>query len=67
MAKQVVTTLRVYPAAAAVSIPFVAQFIDDDGEVQANEVMEQAADAMLDELLMLSDALSTVRAAAAGA
>lgn len=67
MTKQVVTTLRVYPTAAAVSIPFVAQFIDDEGQVQANEVMEQAADAMLDELLLLSDALSALRAGPAGA
>ena len=38
------------PVTEAVSIPFVAQFIDDEGELQANETMEKAADAMLDEL-----------------
>jgi hypothetical protein len=45
----------------AVHIPFVAQFIDDDGVVQANEVMEQAAVAMLDELVLMEDALRGVR------
>ncbi len=49
MIKQVVTTLKMTPLPEAVSIPFVNQFIDD-GEVRANEVMEMAATAMLDEL-----------------
>jgi NAD(P)H-dependent FMN reductase len=61
MLKQVVTTLKMTPLFEAVSIPFVAQFIDDEGEVQANEVMEQAADAMLDELLRVSEALRPLR------
>lgn len=61
MAKQVVTTLRMFPVAEAVAIPFVTQFLDDEGLVQANEVMEQAADAMLAELLRVSEALSVLR------
>ncbi|HEX7610954.1 MAG TPA: NAD(P)H-dependent oxidoreductase [Solirubrobacteraceae bacterium] len=60
MTKQALTPLRMFPVQEAVSIPFVAQFIDD-GQVQANEVMEQAADAMLDELLRVSDALKVLR------
>ena len=48
--KQVVTALRMLPLTDAVNIPFHTQFLDDDGRVQANEVMEQAADVMLDEL-----------------
>ncbi len=61
MTKQVLTPLRMFPTAEAVSIPFVAQFIDDEGEVRANEVMDQAADAMLDELLRVSAALAPLR------
>ena len=48
--KQVVTAVAMFPVPAAVHIPFVAQFLDSDGVVQANEVMEQAAIGMLDEL-----------------
>jgi NAD(P)H-dependent FMN reductase len=63
MIKQVVTALKMTPLFEAVSIPFVAQFIDDEGELQANEVMLQAAGAMLDELVRVSDALRALRAA----
>jgi hypothetical protein len=49
MLKQVVTTLKMTPLTEAVSIPFVTQFVDEDGRVQANEVMETSARAMLDE------------------
>jgi NAD(P)H-dependent FMN reductase len=63
MTKQVVTTLKMFAVAEAVSIPFVARFIDDEGVVQANEAMEQAADAMLAELLRVSGALRVLRGA----
>jgi NAD(P)H-dependent FMN reductase len=66
MTKQVVTTLKMFPLAEAVSIPFVAQFIDDEGELQPNEVMEKAAAAVLDELARLADALAPLRAPAGG-
>ena len=59
--KQVVTALKVTPLVEAVNIPFHTQFIDDDGRVAANEVMEQAADAMLDELVRTEAALRTLR------
>jgi NAD(P)H-dependent FMN reductase len=59
--KQVVTTLKLLPVPEAVSIPFHTQFIDEDGSVQANEIMEQAADAMLDELVRLERALRPLR------
>ena len=59
--KQVVTALKVTPLVEAVNIPFHTQFIDDDGRVVANEVMEQAADAMLDELVRTEAALRTLR------
>jgi NAD(P)H-dependent FMN reductase len=60
--KNAVGALKMYPVAEAISIPFVAQFIDDEGELQPNETMEQAATLMLDELLRVSGALSVLRA-----
>ena len=65
MAKQVMTTLKMMPLPEAVSIPFVSQFIDDEGAVQANEVMETAATAMLTELRRWVEALRPLRAAVA--
>ena len=59
--KQVVTALRMLPLFEAVSIPFVANFLDDDGRIQPNETMVQAAKAMLDELLRVEGALRTLR------
>jgi NAD(P)H-dependent FMN reductase len=59
--KQVVTTLRMVPVSEAVSIPFHSQFIGEEGVVQANEIMEQAADAMLDELVRVEAALRPLR------
>jgi NAD(P)H-dependent FMN reductase len=59
--KQVVTTLRMVPVVEAVSIPFHPQFIGEDGRVQANEIMEHAATAMLDELVRLEGALRPLR------
>jgi NAD(P)H-dependent FMN reductase len=59
--KQVVTTLKMFPVPEAVSIPFHPQFIGEDGRVQANEIMEQAADSMLDELVRLEHALRPLR------
>jgi NAD(P)H-dependent FMN reductase len=59
--KGVVTTLKMLPVSESVSIPFHAQFIGDDGRVQANEIMEQAVDAMLDELVRLEGALRPLR------
>jgi len=59
--KQVVTAVRMVPAVEAVNIPFVAQFIDEEGVVQANEVMEQAVVAMLNELVLLERTLRGLR------
>jgi NAD(P)H-dependent FMN reductase len=60
MTKQVVTTLKMTPVSEAVAIPFVTQFLDD-GTVRANEAMEGAAKAMLDELLRYTNALAPLR------
>jgi NAD(P)H-dependent FMN reductase len=61
MIKQVVTTLKMTPLPEAVSIPFVTQFIDDEGRVQANDVMETSARALLDELQRYIHALAPLR------
>ena len=61
MLKQVVTTLKMTPLTEAVAIPFVTQFLDEDGRLRANETMEQAATALLDELQRLEGALRPLR------
>lgn len=60
--KQVATTLRLFPLFEAVSIPFVAEFIGDDGALEPNGVMEKAAGAMLNELVRVEAALRPLRA-----
>jgi NAD(P)H-dependent FMN reductase len=59
--KQVVTTLKLLPVLESVSIPFHTQFIDEDGRVQPNEIMEGAGDAMLTELARMEAALRPLR------
>ena len=65
--KQVVTAVRMLPVTDAVNIPFHTQFLDDEGRVQANETMEQAADALLDELVRVQEALRPLREPVAAA
>jgi NAD(P)H-dependent FMN reductase len=64
VAKQIVTTLKMFAVPEAVAIPFVQQFLDDDGRIQPNEIMTGAATAMLDELLRVEAALRPLRASA---
>jgi hypothetical protein len=52
------------PLFEAVCIPFVASKIDDEGALQADEIMEKAAVAMLDELVRVEAALRPLRTAA---
>src|ERR1700710_314629 len=61
MIKQVFSSLRIQPLFPAVSIPFVAQFVDDEGRVEANETMVEAATAMLDELVRVEAVLRPLR------
>jgi NAD(P)H-dependent FMN reductase len=61
MLKQVVTTLKMTPLVEAVSIPFVAKFIDEDKHLRPNDTMEEALVAMLDELVRVTDALAPLR------
>jgi NAD(P)H-dependent FMN reductase len=65
MLKQVVTTLRMVPVFESVNIPFVQQFLDDQGRFQPNDVLQDAATGMLDQLLRLTDALAAMREPAA--
>jgi NAD(P)H-dependent FMN reductase len=62
--KQVITTLKMVPVFESVNIPFHARFIQD-AQFHANDVLEQAAAAMLDELLRVDGALRTLRAGTA--
>jgi NAD(P)H-dependent FMN reductase len=64
--KQVITALKMVPVMESVNIPFHAQFIRE-GKFHANDVSEQAATAMLDELLRLDGALRPLRAGTASA
>jgi NAD(P)H-dependent FMN reductase len=61
MLKQVLTTLKMVPIPESVNIAFVRQFIDEHGRLTPNEVMEQAATAMLDELTAWTAALEPIR------
>jgi NAD(P)H-dependent FMN reductase len=61
MLKPVVAALRMVPVVEAVNIPFVAQFIDEQGALKANDVMVQAATAMLNELLRWESVLRPMR------
>jgi NAD(P)H-dependent FMN reductase len=63
MVKQVVTTLSMMPVNEAVSIPFVAQFLDDEMVVQPNDTMQEASLVMLDALVRTEAALRQLRAA----
>jgi NAD(P)H-dependent FMN reductase len=61
--KQVVTTLRMTPVFDSVNIPFHAQLIKD-GKFEATDLLNQAADTMLDELVRIESALHQLRAPA---
>lgn len=60
MIKQVVTALKMMPLAEAVSIPMVAQFVED-GRFVPNEVVIGATKAMLDELVRVTGAMAALR------
>jgi NAD(P)H-dependent FMN reductase len=62
--KPVVAALRMSPSVEAVNIPFVGQFIDDDGRFVPNEQLEMGAAGMLAELARLETALRPLRAGA---
>jgi NAD(P)H-dependent FMN reductase len=59
--KPVVSALKMTPVIDAVNIPFVRQFVNDEEIFVPNEVLEQAADAMLNELDRVQAALRPLR------
>jgi NAD(P)H-dependent FMN reductase len=61
--KPVVGAVKLLAVVEAVNIPFHTQFIDEDGVVQANDIMEGAATALLDELVLTETALRPRREA----
>jgi NAD(P)H-dependent FMN reductase len=61
MLKQVLDGLRLTPVGPNVHIPFVMELIDDDA-LSANDIMEGAARAMLDELVRYEAFLRAPRA-----
>jgi NAD(P)H-dependent FMN reductase len=61
--RQVIGAVGMIPVEGAVHIPFHTQFFDEDGRVQANEIMEHAAGAMLDELVRMEAVLRPLRPA----
>jgi NAD(P)H-dependent FMN reductase len=62
MIKQVVTALKMVPLTEAVHIPFVRQFVNEDGKFLPNAELEAGADAMLAELQRWTVALQPLRA-----
>lgn len=62
MLKQVVTALKMVPVTESVNIPFVQQFLDDQRVLQPNEIMEDAAAALLAELGRWIEAIGPLRA-----
>jgi NAD(P)H-dependent FMN reductase len=59
--KPVVSALRMTPVVAAVSIPFFPQFLDDEGRVRSNEIMDESVVAMLDEMARTEAVLRPLR------
>lgn len=66
MLKPVLAVLKMVPMSEAVIIPFVQQFVDD-GVFRADEPLEKAAQALLDELLRWTGVLKPLREASRGA
>jgi NAD(P)H-dependent FMN reductase len=65
--KPVVSVLKLVPVSEAVNLPFFSQFINEDGVLEPNEVMEQSATAMLNELVRIESALAPLRSSALAA
>jgi len=62
MLKQVLSALKIVPVSDSVNIPFVRVKLDEDGRLKPNEIMEDAATAMLGELSRWAQALRPLRA-----
>jgi NAD(P)H-dependent FMN reductase len=62
--KPVLAALRMISVVEAVSIPFFAQFLDEDDAFVPNSELEAGGKAMLDEIARLTGVLRSLRAAA---
>jgi NAD(P)H-dependent FMN reductase len=62
--RPVLASLRMHPAADAVSVPFFAEHLTDDGEFAPTATVEAAGKAMLDELVRLTPVLAQLRTTA---
>lgn len=60
-AKLQVTTLKMMPMVEAVAIPMVFNLFDDDGVLQSNELIDDAATNLLNELLRWANGLKAMR------
>ena len=65
MTKQIVMAVKMLPLDVAVNIPFVKTLIGEDGAFTPTEPVEQAAAAMLDELVRVESAVRALRSPAA--
>ena len=63
MIKQVLSALKMVPITDSVNIPFVAQLLDEEHNLQPNEIMEISVTGMLSELARWTEALAPLRAA----
>lgn len=61
LAKQLVTTLKIMPMVEGVAIPMVATLLDENSQFQSNELIQNAAHTMLDELYRWAEALKPMR------
>ncbi len=62
MIKPIVAALSMVPMVEAVTIPFVSQFLDEEGKVKPNEIMLTSASAMFDALVRWETTLRALRA-----
>ncbi|KAA0095966.1 NADPH-dependent oxidoreductase [Mycolicibacterium sp. P1-18] len=60
MLKQVLAALRMF-VVGDVSIPFVTQFLGENGSIEANDVLDGSARTMLDELLRVATHTASMR------
>jgi NAD(P)H-dependent FMN reductase len=59
--KQLATTLKMMPMVEGVAIPMVATLLDENKNFQSNNLIDNSAQAMLDELLKWAQALQPMR------
>jgi NAD(P)H-dependent FMN reductase len=61
MITEVLRGLSMHPLYEAVHIPFVRQFLSEDGRIEPNDAMRAGARGMLDELVRVESALRPLR------